>query len=172
MFCHCPVVISSFTSVNDMPLPLVNKFANSYREALSREPDNTPLNKSIAMCYLKLKLYDNALAGFEKAIQDSFDDSEIYFYAAICLLKGKKAFLAPRADVEKALEYLNAACMIEPQGIYYYLMAYIKYDFFERKFLNTSPNYRDCLAMASQWGVSRNDVQQLFTILNVPQPAF
>jgi len=171
-WCHQPVVISTFTSVYDMPVPLVNKYANAYRTALSGNPDNTELNKSIAMCYLKLRLYDNAYQAFEKAIRDSFDDSEIYFYAAICLLKGKKAFLAQRSDIDRAVEYIDAANMIEPKGIYYYFLAYIKYDFFERKFLNTTPNYRDCLAMAASYGVSENDRIQLFGILNVAEPAF
>lgn len=60
------------------------------------------------MCYLKLKMYDKALGAFEKAIEDNFDDSEIYFYAAICLLNGKKAFLNQRPTIDKILEYLNA----------------------------------------------------------------
>ncbi|QTE70068.1 hypothetical protein JRC49_09650 [Clostridiales bacterium FE2011] len=171
-WCHQPVVVSTFTSVYDMPLPLVNKYANAYRSALSANPDNTELNKSIAFCYLKLHLYDNACFAFEKAIKDSFDDSEIYFYAAICLLKGKKAFLASRTDIDKAIDYINAANMIEPKGIYYYFLAYIKYDFFERKYLNTTPNYRDCLAMAASYGISQNDRIQLFGILNVAEPIF
>ena len=76
-----------------MPLPEVNKYAGAYRSALSQHPDNTELNNSIAMCYLKLKLYDKAQASFAKAIEDNFDNSETYFYAAISLLSGKKAFL-------------------------------------------------------------------------------
>lgn len=171
-WCHQPVIISTFTSVNDMPLPMVNKYANAYRAALSQNPDNMELNKSVAMCYLKLRLYDKALLAFEKAIEDNFDDSEVYFYAAISLLRGKKAFLAQRTDINRAIEYIDAANMIEPKGIYYYFLAYIKYDFFERKYLNTSPNYKDCILMANSYGVSENDVSNLFGILNVEKPTF
>lgn len=53
------------------------------------------------MCYLKLKLFDKALSAYEKAIEDNFDNSEIYFYAAICLLKGQKAFLVQRPTIYK-----------------------------------------------------------------------
>ena len=109
-----------------MSLPEVNKYAGSYRSALAKYPDNTELNNSIAMCYLKLKLYDKAQAAFAKAIEDNFDNSETYFYAAISLLRGKKAFLAKRTDIDKIEEYIQAALMIEPKGIYYYLFAYIK----------------------------------------------
>ena len=72
-WCHKPIVISTFNSVYSMPLPEVNKYAGAYRKALSENPDNTDLNKSVAMCYLKLKMYDKALAAFEKAIEDYFE---------------------------------------------------------------------------------------------------
>lgn len=165
-----PLNISTFNSVYDMPMPLVNKYANSYRKALADSPDDKELNNSVGICYLKLRLYDKALPAFEKAMEDNFDNSESFFYAAISLLKGKKAFLAPRADIDKAVEYINAALMIEPKGIYYYFLAYIKYDYFERKFLNTSPSYQEALQMATTAGLSEYDIQMLFNTLNVERP--
>lgn len=170
-YCDRPVLISSFNSVYSMSVTDINKYKKSYTQALSDNPDNPQLNSSVAMCYLKLGLYDKALESFEKAIEDDFDNSETYFYAAVSLLKGKKAFLTPRPDINKAIDYINAALMIEPKGIYYYFLAYIKYDFFERKFLNTTPDYKDCYKMAMGAGVSDYDVKMLFDILNVPKPS-
>lgn len=60
--------------------------------------------------------------------------------------------------------------MIEPRGIYYYFLAYIKYDYFSRKFFNTSPTYQEALTLAQQAGVSEFDIEQLFLILNVDKP--
>lgn len=171
-WCHKPIIISTFNSVYSMPMPEVNKFAGAYRKALAENPDNQELNNSVAMCYLKLKLYDKAFPAFEKAMEDNFDNSETFFYAAVCLLKGKKAFLAQRTDIDKAIEYINAALMIEPRGIYYYFLAYIKYDFFERKYLNTSPNYRECVQMSYDIGTSNFDKEMLFGILGVAEPNF
>lgn len=169
-WCHQPIVISTFNSVYSMPMPQVNKYAGAYSKALAENPDNTELNNSIAMCYLKLKLYDKALPAFELAMEDNFDNSETFFYAAVCLLKGKKAFLAQRADIDKAIEYINAALMIEPRGIYYYFLSYIKYDYFERKYLNTSPNYQECFQMSCEMGTSEFDKEMLFNILGVARP--
>lgn len=165
--CHRPVVISTFNSVYSMPIPEVNKYATTYKKVLAEDADNIAVQSSIAMCYLKLKLYDKALAAFEQAIEADFDNSETYFYAAVCLLKGKKAFLAQRADIDKACEYINVALMIEPKGIYYYFLAYIKYDFFERKYLNTTPDYRECSQMASNLGTSDYDKRMLADILSI-----
>jgi len=153
-----------------MPMPMVNKYASAYREALQNEPDAKDLNNCAAMCYLKLKLYDKALSAFEKAMEDNFDNSETFFYAAICLLGGKKAFLTLRPKIDKIEEYINAALAIEPRGIYYYLLAYIKYDYFERKYFNTSPTYKEALKMSKDAGVSPSDIEQLYGILGVSCP--
>jgi tetratricopeptide (TPR) repeat protein len=171
VYCKQPVLISTFTSVYSMPMPMVNQYAAAYREALQSEPDAKDLNNNLAMCYLKLKLYDKALAAFEKAMEDNFDNSETFFYAAICLLGGRKAFSTPRRDIDKIEEYINAAMMIEPRGIYQYFLAYIKYDFYSRKFINTSPGYQEVLAGAEGAGLSPVDVEQLYGILGVERPA-
>lgn len=162
-----PVSISTFNSVYDMPLPLVNKYANTFRRDLANVPDDQELNHSIGICYLKLKLYEKALVAFEKAMEDNFDNSETFFYAAICLLSGKKAFLAKRAVIDKIEEYLQAAISIEPKGIYYYFLAYIKYDYFYRKSFKTTPTYSEALTAAQQIGLSEYDVLQLYAILGV-----
>jgi len=169
-YCKGPIVITSFNSVAQMSLPLVNKYANAYKKNLLEAPDDQNLNTSIAMCYLKLRLYDKAFPAFEKAIEDNFDNSEPFFYAAVCLLKGKKAFLAKREDINRIEELVNAALSIESRGIYLYFLAYIKNDYFKRKFLNTSPTYEECLAEANKLGTSECDKQMLFELLNVAKP--
>ena len=170
-FCKQPIVISTFNSVYEMPMPLVNKYAEAYRQVLADDPNNKEINNSVAMCYLKLKLYDMALIVFEKAMEDNFDNSETYFYAAVSLLKGKKAFLFDRPTIDKIEGYINAAIMIEPKGIYYYFLAYIKYDYFSRKFFKTSPTYHEALGEAQRIGLSFYDVDQLYAILGVEHPS-
>ena len=165
-----PINISTFNSVYNMPMPLVNKYASSYKKALAEKPDDIEINNSIAMCYLKLKLYDKALPAFEKAMEDNFDNSETFFYAAICLLQGKKAFLQQRPTIDKISEYINAAITIEPKGIYYYFFAYIKYDYFARKSFITTPTHLELLETAKSIGLSDLDVTQLYSILGVSRP--
>lgn len=52
-----------------MPLSDVNKYARDYKNTLSKDPNNTLLNNSIAMCYLKLKLYDKAQIALKKRLK-------------------------------------------------------------------------------------------------------
>lgn len=170
---HCfrPIVVSTLNTISGLsPLDL-NKQANAYKKAMARNPDNKDLNMSIAFCYLKLKLYDKAIESFKKALDGNFEDSEAYFYAAIALLKGKKAFLASRDVINKIIEYIDAANMIEPKGIYYYFLGYVKLDYFERKYLKNSPSSRECKAQAVNLGLSDYDVSELYNLLGVARPA-
>lgn len=168
--CFRPIVITTFNSISGLSPMDLNKQANTYRKAMTGHPDDDELNMSIAFCYLKLKLYDKAIPCFEKALEENFDNSEAYFYAAIALLKGQKAFMTPRPIIDKIEEYLNAAIMIEPKGIYYYFLAYIKYDHHHRKFYKTTPNYEELLAQAANNGYSETDVQNLYELLGVSRP--
>ncbi len=169
--CFREIVITTFNSVSGMsPLDL-NKQANAYRKAMVNNPDDKTLNTSIAFCYFKLKMYDKAIPCFEKAIEDNFDNSETYFYLAVSLLKGKKAFLTLRPVIDKAEEYLQAALMIEPKGIYYYFWAYIRYDHHFRKGYRMNPSYQELLGQAKSAGLSQTDVAELYSLLGVDRPA-
>ncbi|MCL2797360.1 MAG: hypothetical protein FWD58_04845 [Firmicutes bacterium] len=170
IYCKQPIIISNFTSVADMPMPMLNKYVRSYTETLSEDPQQDAVQFSVGMCYLKLKLYDKALAAFERAFEENFDNSEAYFYAAICVLGGKKAFLNMRAEIDKAEEYINAALSIEPKAIYHYFLAYIRYDYHSRKFLRMSPDYAALLITSKRAGLSPYDVDQLFKVLGVERP--
>ena len=80
----------------------LNKYISSYRKELNDRPSDRRLNRAAALCYMKLKMYDKASQAFEKAIEDNLDDADSYFFAAISLLKGKKAFLAKRPEIGRA----------------------------------------------------------------------
>ncbi|MBO5030575.1 MAG: hypothetical protein J6D08_01610 [Lachnospiraceae bacterium] len=169
-YCHGPVHITTIQSVYTMAVPQLNKYANSYRKELVQDPDNAEANKAAAFCYLKLKLYDKALPFFEKAVQDNFDDADLYLYTAVCLLKGKRPFLHQKKVIDMAIEYGNSACMIENKGIYHYFLAYLKYDYYQMKGLKVSPDYREELSGARQAGLSQTDVAALFELLGTNRP--
>jgi hypothetical protein len=107
---------------------------------------------------------------FEKAIEDNFSDPNPYYYAAICLLKGKKAFLAMRPEIDTMEKYLDAAISLDPRGIFYYFKAYIKYDYYSRKSFRTSPTWQEALTSAKKTGVSANDIAEFYQLTGVERP--
>jgi len=171
-WCHrSPIIFTSFTSVYSMPVPEFNKYRRACEENVKMCPDSPTVNKGMALCFLKLKLFDKAYELFSKAMEDDVDDSESYFYAAVCLLKGKKAFLSSKPEINQILELMEAAVSIEERGIYYYFMAYIKYDYFKRKFLTTSPTYKDYLLLSKRFGCSATDIDTMFKMIGVEKIA-
>lgn len=166
-YCKNPVVIHSIGAISAFSPLQLNKYALSYRKQLASDPDDRELNRSMGICYLKLKLYDKANEAFEHAIKDNFEDADSYFYAAVGLLQGKKAFVASRPSIDKAVEYLNAANMIAPNPVYSLMLAYIKKDYFERKALRVTPSWSDELMTAHSMGATDADTGALADLLGV-----
>jgi len=168
LFCGGAVILTNYGDFSSID---IKKYENSYREQLAKNPNHEALNMSLAMCFLKKKLYDKAIPFFEKAIDDTLAEPETLFFASVCLLKGGKAFLANREkQINPIIAYLNSAIQEEPKGIYHYFLAYIKYDYFERHYLNITPNWEETLQTAIQSGVSQADIVQLFEVLQVEMP--
>lgn len=169
-YCGREVIISTFSSVHRLLPQDVNQYVGAYRQALRDNPDDPVLNTSVAMCYLKLGLYDQASKSFAKAIESDFDNSESFFYAAVCLLKGKRAFLTSLSDIKKIIDYAYAALRIENRGIYHYFLAYVKYDYYAMKRLKVTPDYLEELQNARLNSVTAEDIRFLFDLLQVQKP--
>ncbi len=170
--CHSEIIIRTLKSVKKMASQQVLKYTKVHTQNLEANPDNADLNLTMALCYLYLRLYDKAQPYFEKAIEDNFDNSEVYLDAAICLLKGKKAFLTPRPVIDQIEEYIQAAIKVEEtRGIYYYFWAYIRYDHHNRKSYRASPSYTELLAKAKRYGTTPADIADLYETLGVERPS-
>lgn len=170
-YCGRPIVISSFSTAKSISAPDLAKLKRGYSQDLEIEPDNAEMHKSLGLVFLAQGIHDKAREHLDQAIELGFDDSEIYYYTAIALLKGKKPGTLSRPAVEKAKSYLQAAIDMEPRGIYWLLMAYINYDYYARKHLRVSPDYLECLQnIVACGGVSAMDRQALFEMLGQQEP--
>ena len=169
-YCDREIIIEKYKDLNAMSPLEINKRNFSYKKSLEEYPDSKELNTSAAFCLLKLKNYDLAINCFEKAMIGNFEDSDIYFYAAVCLLRGKKAFLTPRVVIDKIEEYINSAIMIDPKGLYYYFWAYIRYDHHYRKSYRMSPDFGQLLSLAKENCVTYSEISELYSLLGVERP--
>lgn len=165
-YCGRAIEISSFGEIGDLTQTDLKKHIVLYNTMLNRGGNPTAYF-SQGVCYLKLKLYDKALESFENAISTDFTAADAYFYAAVCVLKGKRPFVLARADVEKAENYLENAVTFNDCGIYRYFQAFIRHDYYSRKFFKVSPDYKTYLSEAKKLGVSEKDVAELFDLLNL-----
>lgn len=122
-------------------------------------------DQTLALCYIRLKQYKKAIAVLDNAINNGPQNPDFYFLKAISLLQGQKPFNVHLSDIKDALNNLNSAVMIENKGIFRFTMAYIKYDFYKRKFLRISPSYEDELKLAKANGFALYDLQKLQGLL-------
>lgn len=168
---HCgnEVIISSFQSLDTFSAPILNKYVRTY-ERVNESDANIFIAKGL--CYLKLKLYDKASNCFLDAIDQAMDNAKAYFYYAASILKGKKPFLNARTNIDMAEQYLLDAASMENNGIYYYFLAYIRYDHHYRKGYQGTPNYMYYLSKAKSLGISYTDIRNLFIMLGtqIPDP--
>jgi tetratricopeptide (TPR) repeat protein len=167
-FCSSEYLVKSLSGLNRLDKKGIDKYIESYRKLVSTNPDNAELNSAIGICYLKLGLYDFAYKYFDKAMEDMMENSDLYFYSAICVLKGKRPFLVPLTLIRKAEEFLEAATSLDGNdGKYVYAKALIKYDYYYKKRLNTSPNFQELLEEADSCGICQNDKQLVEELLKL-----
>ena len=119
---------------------------------------------------LSRKMFPQALACFERVICEDISEPLAYFYAAVAKLEGKRPFLVGRSAIAEVETYLDSAVAYGERGLFYYLLAYVKYDHYEKKMLKASPSSRELLAQAQALGVSSSEIAELFELLNVQKP--
>lgn len=120
---------------------------------------------------IKMEMYDNALSYFKGEMEKPGSNPDIFFYAAIAILGGESPFYKSRSTIDTAIKYLNCAIASNPKGIYYYFLAYLKFDYYEKKLLLTAPNYRECLVSAYANGVSSKEISDFYALLGKSRPS-
>ena len=170
-YCGRPVVITTFSAVNSLSNLDLNRYQANIGKNIAAGKGNESENEaSLGFIFLKLKLYSKANEHFSKAVDTYFDSAELFMAAAVAKLEGKKAFLNTRDIINECERYLNIAIEIEPRGIFYYFLAYLRYDYHFRKGFRVSPTYMEYLRKAVDVGVSHADIQTLFDMLGVAIP--
>ena len=170
-YCGRPVVITTFSAVNSLSNLDLNRYQANIGKNIAAGKGNESENEaSLGFIFLKLKLYSKANEHFSKAVDTYFDSAELFMAAAVAKLEGKKAFLKTRDIINECERYLNIAIEIEPRGIFYYFLAYLRYDYHFRKGFRVSPTYMEYLRKAVDVGVSHADIQTLFDMLGVAIP--
>lgn len=167
-YCQKEILVKSFHSLSNMPIPQINKYMATYKAVSTEHPNHNGVNASIGLCFLKLKKYDQALEAFEKAQINNFEDATPFFYAAVARLKGRKPFLCSRPEIDKIETDINAAMSIEPSAEQYYFLSYIGRDYFNRKFIRHEPKWEELMEEAVNNGLSPADVEEFHAMIGTP----
>lgn len=149
----------------------MEELMKSKRPGGEPQPPGADSHLTNGVRFLNYRLYPQATENIAKAMQMDQSNPEVYFYAAVALLGGKRPFLVERNTIKKAEEYLNVATAIGNQALHYYLLAYVKFDYYHNKMLRTSPGYQELLGQARRLGITETQIDMLFKLLNTQRPA-
>lgn len=171
--CDQAVVIKKVSSLLGLPsAELHSRSRLMDREIMGGQNGNlvSDADFTAGCCFLRLKMFDQAIVRLGRAVDSDPCNVNALFCMAIAALKGKKAFLVPLADIRKVQEYLDAAMLVDERGIFRYFLAYIKQDFYARRFLKVEPSWHDEMQIALSLGVGQEERDELFNLLGVSCP--
>lgn len=120
--------------------------------------------------YLRLGLHAKALAELRQAMGTEDGDAEVCHLSAIAVLGGRKPILASLTQIREAENLIRAAIALDPRGIFFYFLAYLAFDYYERKSLRAPAPARTLLLQAWHLGVTPSEIASLFTALSVQNP--
>jgi tetratricopeptide (TPR) repeat protein len=164
-YCARPIVITSFSTLHECTPQQASNYMRMYQGMETEGVLDADGRSALAMCYLKVGLFDKALREFDFALDSNPANSETYFYAAVSQLGGKRPFLCQRTQVDQAGQYATAATRIEPRAPYFAFLALLSRDFYERKFLRPATSSHEYMAIAAELGVTQADYHLLSEVL-------
>lgn len=146
----------------------------SMQKNIQTNPDDAASHLALGLFFIMKGGYSDARIQLKKAIDlDPMNDSA-YFYSCVALLNGMNPSRAETGKIKLIEERLqiceNLAQDDQTRAMYYYFHAFIKYDFFTKKYLRTTPTYQELLYQAMGCGLTVQDRDELFEILRVPRP--
>lgn len=157
--CYSEYVVTAISTLDNLDKSKVNKYINAYKKGISQNGESSEGYFSMGICYLKLGLYEYAINNFEKSIGLLPEDSDVYYYTAIALFKGKRPFLALLSNIKRSMEYLDVALSMSEEGKYYYLQYVIQKDFYDRKRLKSRYLSSELLNQAKYLGIADEDIE-------------
>lgn len=175
-FCHwcgSALIISDFNSIYTMNQNTYQEYADKLKSSENHYQENGmngDYESTLGMVYLRLGNTEFAVNAFRKAVAAGIQNPETYFYLGIAVLNGKRPFLNNRNTVKDAIRHIETALQMEKKGIYYFMAAFIEYDFYVMKHLRPPNPIEIYMDNAKRYGVTKNDIEMVFDMSHCRVP--
>lgn len=169
--CRQPIIPANFKEAKQIPAPARTKQILLLNQVATTNPGSSEIPMALGLFYLTNGAYQYALPQFKKVIDIDPLNADAYYYLVIAMLGGNKPFLKISSEIESMVENLKLAEQIEEQPVYFYLHAYIAYDYYKRKYMGCNPNYTQLLSKARSLGITNAEICDLFEILKTEKPS-
>lgn len=168
--CRQPIIPANYKEAKQMPAPARTKQILLLNQAATVSPDAPEIHMALGLFYLTNGAYQYALPQFKKVIAIDPLNADAYFYVAVTMLGGENPYLKVLSEIEIMVENLKLAEQIEGKAIYFYLHAYIAYDYYKRKYRGCTPSYPELMSKARSLGITSADADSLFELLKTDKP--
>lgn len=168
-YCGSVNVIKAKENLFVLDESLSKKYVNYYKEKVKEIPSDGEAIFFLGLFYLRLKLYDFAIKNIEKSIELMPEESDVYFYYALALMKGRKPKLISLTEIRKIEDYLKTAIQLnDTNANYFYLWALIKYDFYLKNGLRSqTPTLDYLLDEIKSKNISTDEIEKLRNMVPV-----
>lgn len=148
-YCRTPIVVKRTREIGGKNPTDVNKYVRFYKDFLKKSvgEDVETLN-ALGICLLKLGSYSEAICYFNRAIGLVPENGEPFYYLALAMLHKKRPYLHTLNKIKQIVQQLESALTFSSEGKYYYLLALIQKDFYEKKRLHNGKNSESLMEAA------------------------
>jgi tetratricopeptide (TPR) repeat protein len=120
--------------------------------------------------HLSMGLFREAAEDFRQARVHDPHNQAAYFLGAVAGLDGQKAFRASLQRIREVERLIQGAMALGDGAIYHYFLAYLQYDYYERRSLKEQGSWRASFTEAWTKGVTPGQIDSLFRFLSVENP--
>lgn len=168
--CRQPIIPTNFVEAKQIPAPARTKQILLLNQVAASNPSSPEIPMALGLFYLANGAYQYALPQFKKVVEIDPLNGDAYFYIAVSMLGGVKPFIKSFKEIQTIVENISLAEQIDPKAVYYYLHAYVAYDYYKRKYIGCNPSYTELLATSRSLGITGSDVYSLFELLKTDKP--
>ncbi len=162
-FCRAEFFVTSVSYLERFGKDGVNKYLNLYKGMVKAVPEDGESQFALGLCYLHLRLFDLAVRHFGRAVELMPESSDVYYYYALALIRGRRPKTLSLNEVRQIEEYVNSAMQLDgTKSKYNYLAAILKYDYYLANGLRVpDPSAEELLKEASTKDYEGDEVERL-----------
>jgi tetratricopeptide (TPR) repeat protein len=162
--CGSAITFSSFSAIKQLGNPNLEKFIDSYSNALSGSPNDPTILSSLGYILMQRKEYATAREKFKKASLSDLDNSEHLYNAVVASYLTKPKYKLSLDEAQEMLCNLDKAIDIEDRSYYHAVKSHIIKNCFEKKFFKAPATSKAEMESAYQLGfseVDKADIEEL-----------
>jgi hypothetical protein len=144
---------------------------NTHAEQIKQSPEKAKYHLALGLDYLDKGLYSMAIDSLSKAHERAPLNANVFFYLALANMGGKQPRSLTLSTILEIEGYLNNAIKLDPSKAHYlYLLALIKYDFYDGNGYDITPPYPDeIINAAEQATYVHSEIKQIIKHIQIPE---